>query len=816
MGAGEGGAGGPAAGVKPGALSALLQEIAAAPQETQGGAWEAALRPGATIGKFELIRELGRGGFGTVWEARDKELGRNVAFKAVRAGGRAGLREERLLLEAEAAARLSHPNLVTLHDLGRAAPGAFLVLELLQGRTLEDRLSQGRLSLREAVRIASEVAKGVAHAHAKGVVHRDLKPGNIFLCDDRQVKVLDFGLAHAFGQQRLDGGTPAYMAPEQWEGAPEDERTDVFALGVLLFRMLAGELPFADPDGNDHISSRPAPALPVPALPALGELVGAMLSKRPVEQPRDGNVVVEALRDIQGHLDRRESRSEPAVHTRRRWLPALFLALAVALAAAGAVLGLTWWRRASLAAASSSVAEAIPSVAVLPFADLSPGGDQEYFADGVAEEILNALARVPGLKVVGRTSSFYFRDKAADPRDIGAKLGVAHLLEGSVRREGGRVRVTAQLIQASDGRHVWADAYDRALPAAFGLQEDVARGIAGALRLTLLREARGGGTGWSASVEARNRYLIGVHFRRQGSLEGFRRAEAALRRAIAIDPGFARAHAVLSYALMGRYGSADAASAPEVEQLLGAALAAAERSVELAPELAEAYQARGAMRRRVLWDWAGARSDLEQALALAPGDPDALWNLGLHLAMLGRMGEGLDHLRSATALDPLSAEAWRHLGFVLMASGNLVAGEEALQRGVEVAPDHDWARGLLAMSQLVQGRPADALSTLEQSRAPEVWKLWGRCFALHSLGRHPEAQAALDEYVTKWSHVGAYQVAEMMAWRGEADRAFEWLERAFRERDGGMLLASLDPLLASLHADPRWSTLLRKMDLPGR
>ncbi|MBI5066597.1 MAG: serine/threonine protein kinase [Deltaproteobacteria bacterium] len=318
--------------------------IAAAPTRSDGG-WGAALLPGATIGKFELVREIGSGGFGVVWEARDRELGRRVAFKAVRAGGKAGLREERLLREAEAAARLTHPNIVTLHDLGRAEAGPYLVLELLSGQTLEERLHEGKLPVAEAVRIAAEVAKGVAHAHAQGVVHRDLKPANVFLCQDGQVKVLDFGLAHAFGQRRQDGGTPAYMAPEQWEGAPEDERTDVFALGVMLFRMLSGELPYPDAEGKDHRSKEPAPALEIAEQPELGALVGRMLAKRPVERPRDGAEVAAALKEFQHQLELAPASGPSAVRTRKR--PGLRLAGLLALGVAvGALLagGVAWWR----------------------------------------------------------------------------------------------------------------------------------------------------------------------------------------------------------------------------------------------------------------------------------------------------------------------------------------------------------------------------------------------------------------------------------------------------------------------------------------
>jgi eukaryotic-like serine/threonine-protein kinase len=290
---GAGGAAEPPERVAPRALSEPPGESArSAAAGDLGGGWEG-LRSGSVVDRFELVREIGRGGFGVVWEARDRALGRGVAFKAVRGHGGASAAGERLVREAELAARLSHPNLVTIHDAGWTGLGPYLVLELLHGETLAERLASGAApGVEDAVRIATDVARAVAHAHAQGVVHRDLKPGNVFLCDDGRVKVLDFGLAHAFGQRKPEGGTPAFMAPEQWRGAPEDERTDVFALGVILFRMLAGALPFPPAAGH---GPRTPPPLVVPGAPALGPLVGRMLSHDPVDRPRHGDEVLAAL-----------------------------------------------------------------------------------------------------------------------------------------------------------------------------------------------------------------------------------------------------------------------------------------------------------------------------------------------------------------------------------------------------------------------------------------------------------------------------------------------------------------------------------------
>jgi hypothetical protein len=301
--------------VRPGAISEVLHELNS--QEADPTvAWPLALKPGAVIGRFELVREIGKGGFGVVYEARDSQLGRLVAFKAVRPGPRPEIRAERLIREAETAARLSHPNIVTLFDVGRASEGPYLVMELLRGTPLAQRLRQELPPLGEALRIAVAIAQGLAHAHAHGVIHRDLTPGNVFLCDDGQVKLLDLGLAHAFGHRKIDGGTPTYMAPEQQRGAPEDERTDVYALGVILFQMLAGEVPAAVEPATEPAT---APLLEVAEMPALAELVAQMLALDPVRRPRDAGEALSALSELLHELDRAQpgpAKRRPATQRR--------------------------------------------------------------------------------------------------------------------------------------------------------------------------------------------------------------------------------------------------------------------------------------------------------------------------------------------------------------------------------------------------------------------------------------------------------------------------------------------------------------------
>jgi len=327
----------------PGTLTSLVNEVFRGASDDGRNAWVEGLAPGTALGRYDLIREVGRGGFGVVWEARDRELGRRVAVKVIRVR-RDGIPEKRLVAEAEVAARLSHPGIVTILDVGRNEKGAWLVQEFLSGQTLAGRLDAGPLPLREALRVGIDVARALAHAHAHGVVHRDLTARNVFLCEDGQVKLLDLGMAQAFGRRKLEGGTPDYMAPEQARGAPEDERVDVYSLGVLLYRTISGESPFP---ADASTSDRRAPRLETPELPGLGELVGRLLSPEPMDRPRDAGEVKAELEALEASLPRTGTATKPGtVRVRRRWPRwAVSAALAAAIlgsAGAGALAARRW------------------------------------------------------------------------------------------------------------------------------------------------------------------------------------------------------------------------------------------------------------------------------------------------------------------------------------------------------------------------------------------------------------------------------------------------------------------------------------------
>lgn len=779
------------------------------PESAPGSAWHGALRPGLVVGRFELVREIGRGGFGVVYEARDRELGRMVAFKAICAGDRPDVREERLLQEAEAAARLSHPNIVTLHDVGRSEHGPYLVLELLHGSSLSARLAHGRLSVSEAVRVGVEVAKGLAHAHGRGVIHRDLTPSNIYLSDDGQVKLLDLGMAHAFGHRKLEGGTPAYMAPEQGRGAPEDERTDVFALGAVLYRMLANELPYGDQGAATGRGSRPAPSLEVAELPALGELVGRMLQRDPVERPRDAAEVLAALGMFQQELARAPaSGSSGPVRRRRRssWRWALPVT-AVALLGAGLLAVVAHQRPAPTARA------VMPSIAVLPFVDMSPLRDQAYFSDGLSEEILNALAHVEGLHVAGRSSAFAFKGRDEDLRVIGQKLNVGAVLEGSVRKAGSRVRITAQIVDVADGYHLWSETFDRDLADIFAVQDDIAKAVVQALKIKLLPgRAPPARALHTTTPEVYEQFLLARQFYAQFTPEGFRRAAAAYEKTIALDPNYAPAWSGLAIQLSNLM---DSASTPvEAANVGRRSLAAAEKAIALDPDLAEGYAARSLLRATVHWDWRGAQLDMDRALSLAAGDANTQRRSAILFAALGRRDEAIAAARKAVEIDPLFAANWKALGGYYTLTDQLAAARSAFARAREMAPQMEGIDFDLGVLSLLEGQPASALASFER-HPEEKDRLVGEALAQHALNHPAEAQRSLDALTARYGERHPVIVGTIHACWGDLDRAFEWLDRACARHDLELIALKEHVVLApKLRSDPRFTALLRKMNLP--
>jgi TolB-like protein len=452
---------------------------------------------------------------------------------------------------------------------------------------------------------------------------------------------------------------------------------------------------------------------------------------------------------------------------------------------------------------------------------MSPQKDQEYLSDGIAEEILNALAQIEGLRVIGRTSSFFFKGKNEDLRIIGEKLGAANLLEGSVRKSGSRIRVTAQLVDAARGSHLWSHTYDRDLTDIFAMQDEIAKAVVSALTPMILRKGSDVQERRTANPEAFQQYLQAVHFAKRESADGNRRAIELLEKVVALDPTYARAWLELAWKRADRVGLYSDSLA-EVFENGDRAFAASQKAISLEPSLAEAYWARGVIRSFLKWDWSGARADYERALAL---DPDHARILAQHHHLLIVVGglrspdaaairhRTISALRKAIDLDPLNPLNWGSLAWTHDLGDQFDLARSALVRRAELAPESDVAPCDLAWLSLNAGRPAAAVEDFV--RCPIGWsRLSGIAIAHQRLGRFDESQKALDELIAKFSSVAAYQIGEIYGERGDNDRAFEWLERAYEQRDSGMGSLKLDRYLPKLRDDPRYGAMLRKVNLP--
>ncbi len=804
---------------------------------------------------------------GVVYLAEDKQLGREVALKVLPATMAADpaflARFER---EARAVAALNHPNIVVLHSVEESDGTRFLVMERVAGDSLDRLLAQRRLELRQIFEIAIPIADALAAAHHQGVVHRDLKPANVMVAEAEhgegmRVKVLDFGLAKLirgdsagqveFSQEvtaplTADGavvGTAAYTSPEQLQGKKLDVRTDLFSFGVLLYEMAAGKRPFTGQSLAELVSSilRDDPPLISkidPAIPhQLGWITQRCLEKTPGERFQTALDVAHELRGLRRDIESGHETTTVPPSSRPATVPGFSApttaaskgerirrliaigrrkpAITVVLVLIAVVAGWSLRRgddspRKTGRSQSTSVAapQAETSVAVLPFNDLSPAGDQEYFTDGLSEELLNALASVPGLRVAARTSSFRFKGHTGDVGEIGQQLGVGAVLEGSVRKAGRRIRISAQLVDVGDGLHLWSNVYDRELDDIFAVQEEIARSVAEALKVTLLLSARLAGKGTS-SLDAYQLYLEGYHFKTQMNENGFRKSVDSLRDALELDPDFARAWAELATTL--GWGSSQGFM-PFAEGFRQAQ-EAVERALALDPNLAQAHAALGTIQRAHDWDWSAADRSLKRARDLDPGNATLLRFSSNLATTLGHWDEAIRLGQSAVEVDPLNHLVHLWLIQPLLAVDRFDDAESHARRALELEPATPDPRRHLSNLHVLQGRVEEALQEAERIGHP-AWRSYSMTLAYFALGRNDEGQAELERFIAEYQDQVAFQIAEIYAYRGDRSPAFEWLERAYTARDPGVAGLKSSPFLASLHEDPRWSEFLRKMKLP--
>ncbi len=496
------------------------------------------------------------------------------------------------------------------------------------------------------------------------------------------------------------------------------------------------------------------------------------------------------------------------------WIWPLLAGMGLLIAAPGVIYYLSFRNQGRPSPTNSApAAPSGPSVAVLAFVNLSADPEQDYFSDGLAAEILNALAHVPGLSVTGRTSSFSFKGKAEDLRAIGQKLNVSAILEGSVRKAGSRIRITAQLVKVQDGYNLWAETFDRELRDIFAVQDDIATAVVAALKIKLLPgQATIIGKDRPAREEVYSLFLLGRELNRRGSADAWRKSQEALEKALALDASYAPAWSALASTLLNR--SSDSKSESEAGAFKRLGRAAAEKAVALAPGRADGYRVRGNMRARDLWDWRGAEQDFDRALALDPRDFAAIADRAISLlAPLGRLKEAIAETRRSLLLEPLSSTLWSNLCWLSLHDGQLGPAREACVRALAIAPENIYARSYSILLSLREGQPKPALAAA-QLLPDEEARLASVAIAAHLAGEELKAQQALDELKRKFGKEAAYEVARVYSWQGQPDAAFEWLARAFAQHDSDLCSLKVE-LSRSLSSDRRWAPFLARMGLPS-
>jgi serine/threonine protein kinase/Tfp pilus assembly protein PilF len=745
-----------------------------------------ALNTGDLVGPYEILALLGAGGMGEVYKARDSRLHRLVALKTLSPSQVAETeRKQRFLLEARAASKLNHPNIVTIYDVLAENGISFIAMEYVEGVTLEQMHTETGvgLPLKDALKYAAEIADALAAAHSAGIVHRDLKPANVIITKEGRAKLLDFGLAKLTEPKlpTLDAetatftavtgtiiGTAPYMSPEQAEGREIDARSDIFSFGLVLYEILSGTRAF---HGDSWISIIAA---------ILHEEPRPLQDVRPDVPPTVAQCVARCLR--KDPADRFQSMSDV-----RRALDA------------------------GISAPTSIVTkEAMQSIAILPFVNLTADKENEYFGDGLAEEILNALAKVPNLKVIARTSAFAFRGQEHNLRAIAERLRVRTILEGSVRRAGNRIRIATQLINVADESQLWSERFDREMTDIFAIQDEISQAIANALKVNLGIPQRRAG-----NIEAFQSYLQGLYWYQRYTAESLAKAKDSFEQALAQDPGYAPAHAGLAVFYYG----VGALSIRRMTEMAPLAQSAAEKALAMDPTLREAHSVLGLLAATAHYDWKLAETHFQAAMAVDPVPPLVRVRYALYfLTPQKRFEEAIVQYKRALETDPLSMMVHFGLSFALYCQRQLDSAIEHAEKAVNLYPDYWLVHFAMGLALLQKGELECSIASLETTVKLSPSFTLGAGFlaaAYVRAGRLEKADELIQKIAgrTSSSYVSPCCFAIYYAALGQSDRMFGFIESALADRDPYLTRLDAEPCFEPFRSDPRYRDLLARMNL---
>jgi serine/threonine protein kinase/Tfp pilus assembly protein PilF len=781
-------------------------------------------------GRYQIIEELGKGGMGKVYRALDKELNEEVAIKLIKpkiAKDKETI--ERFKNELKIARRISHRNVGRMYELMEDRGSHFITMEYVPGQDLRGLIRQtGQLTTGKAIAIAKEICEGLEEAHHHGVVHRDLKPSNIIIDRDGNARILDFGIAKSIAGKAITDagvmiGTPEYMSPEQVEGKEVDFRSDIYSLGIILFEMTTGRVPFEGDTpftvGVKHKSELPKNPKDINSqIPDdLNNVIIKCLEKEKEKRYQNAGEVRSELANIEMGIpttDRVIPKGKPITSkeiTVQVSLKKLFIPILVIFVLA--TLGIAIWRL--IPKRITPLLKSSPSIGVLPFVDLSPQKDQEYFCDGVTDEIITKLSRLDRLKVIPRTSMMRFKDIKKDIKEIGQELDVTAILEGSVRKEKDDIRITATLINVADSTQLWSDTYDQKLESVFAIQSDIAEEIANSLMEKLSPEEKTKIQEWPTdNLEAYNLYLQGRFFWNIRTEEALIRANEYFEQAIKIDRNYALAYTGLadSYNMMGAYSYL-----PSKDAFLQAK-AAAEKALEIDESLAEAHVSITQVKEFYEWDWSGAEKEYNRAIELNTKYATAHQWYAEYLSILGRHNEAMAEIKKAQELDPLSPIINVEAGRVYYFAQQYDQAIKHMKKAFEIDPNFVPAHFFLAYAYVQKGMYQEAISELQKAttltRSSTLFKT-SLAYAFAVSGDKVKAKELLGQLIelSKERYVSAYEIAEIYVGLGEKNLAIDWLQKAFDERSRELVFLKVEPRLDSIRSDPRFNALLVKMNL---